>query len=627
MTQSPKIETKPTKKKIIKKDIVIRFAGDSGDGMQLTGSQFTLTSAIAGNDIVTFPDFPAEIRAPAGTVAGVSGFQLHFSSTHIFTPGDQPEILIAMNPAALKANIKDLPKNGVLIINSDAFIEANLTKAGYTEDPRKSGIHGDLATKYQFIEVPINKLTEEALLEHNLSPKIVDRCKNFFALGLCYWLFTKDMQPTIDWINEKFQKTKDISEANLAALHAGYNFGDVTELFTFTYEVEKAHLPPGKYRNITGNIAIALGAMAAAENVGLELFLGSYPITPATDILHELSKYKHLKVRTFQAEDEIAGICSAIGASYAGSLALTTTSGPGLALKQEALNLAMKTELPLVVVNVQRGGPSTGLPTKTEQADLLQAMYGRNGESPLIVLAANSPAHCFEVAYEAFQLTLKYMTPVIVLTDGYIANGSEPWLIPDLKSLPELKNTIINTPKKPDEKFLPFSRNENMARPWVRLGTEGYEHRIGGIEGEKLTGAVCYDPQNHSDMVHERQDKVDKVAESYPPTKIEGKIDADLCLLGWGSTYGSITAAREALASEGTEIAQIHLTHLNPLPNDLEGILRKYKTVLIPEMNMGQLRFLIQGKFGMKTKGLTKITGQPFRIAEIEEAVIAALKE
>lgn len=597
--------------------------------MQLTGSQFTLTSAILGNDIATFPDFPAEIRAPAGTVAGVSGFQVQFSSERIHTPGDRPFVLVAMNPAALKANIGDLEENGIIIINTDSFNASNFKKAGYDGDPLDGDSGQKIRDQFQIIEVAITKMTQEALADVELPPKLIERSKNLFALGLCYWMFSRDPEHTLKWIRKKFVKRPVLVEANEKALMAGYYFGETAEILSDRhYQIKAAQMPPGFYRNITGNSALVLGCLAAVEKSGRDLFLGSYPITPASDILHGLSKYKDHRVRTLQAEDEIAGICSAIGASFAGSLALTTTSGPGLALKQEALGLAIMTELPLVVVNVQRGGPSTGLPTKTEQADLLQTMFGRNGESPCIVLAASSPADCFNMAYEAFRLTTKYITPVILLTDGFIANGSEPWLVPaDEKELKDFEVNAYGGPVGGDAgqngsaPFFPYERNENLARPWVAAGTPGLEHRIGGLESQRQTGNVSYDPDNHFEMILTRQEKVNKARQDIPETTIYGDHNAEICLVGWGSTFGAITAAREKLNSEGVPVAQMHIRYLNPFPADLEEKLSRFKTVIMPEMNLGQLRFLIQGKFGIKITGLPKVTGQPFKINEIVNAV------
>lgn len=595
------------------KSSIIRFAGDSGDGMQLTGTQFTQTAAELGNDLSTLPDYPAEIRAPAGTLFGVSGFQIQFSSIDIHSPGDEPDVLVAMNPAALKVNLKDLKKGGMIIANIDAFNKKNLELAKYDTNPLEDGT----LSGYQLFQVPITKTTTTALQDSGLNMKEITRCKNFFALGLMYWMFNRQMETTIEWIESKFQKLPKIMEANINALKAGYHYGDTTEIFTTRYEVKPAKLEKGTYRNINGNEATALGMIAASKKSGLPLFLGSYPITPASDILHELSKHKNFGVKTFQAEDEIAGICSAIGASFGGALGLTTTSGPGLALKTEAIGLAVMVELPLVIVNVQRGGPSTGLPTKTEQADLLQVMYGRNGESPVPVVASSTPADCFTMVYEAARLALKFMTPVICLTDGYLANGSEPWKIPHKNELPDINVKFVTDP----EGFQPYNRDENLSRPWAIPGTPGLEHRIGGLEKENITGNVCYIPENHELMCKIRAQKVKNIENDIPLLEVEGPQEGDLLVIGWGSTYGAITSARENLMSKGTTFSRIHIKYLNPFPKNLGEILKRFKKVLVCEMNLGQLAKLLRSEFLVDCLQLNKVQGLPFKAYEIENKV------
>ncbi|WP_367187737.1 2-oxoacid:acceptor oxidoreductase subunit alpha [Tepidiforma sp.] len=595
----------------------VRFAGDSGDGMQLTGEQFTRTSALLGNDVSTFPDFPAEIRAPRGTLAGVSGFQVHFSSTDIYTPGDVLDALVVMNPAALRTNLGDLRKGGVLIVNSDNFEKKDWEMAGYTSNPLDSEV---LEHTYQLYKVPMTRLVREALKDTGLSTKEVDRCKNFFALGLVYWLYGRDMEPTLRFLQEKFGSKPELVEANTRALKAGWHYGETTDAFLSTYRVEKAHLPPGTYKNISGNLAMAYGLMTAAWLSGKELFLGSYPITPASDILHELSKYKNFGVRTFQAEDEIAAICSAIGAAYGGHMAVTTSSGPGIALKTEAIGLAIMLELPLLVVNIQRGGPSTGLPTKTEQADLFQAIVGRNGEAPLPVVAARSPADCFDVAIEAWRIASRLMTPVMVLSDGYLANGSEPWLIPDLQKLPKIEIKHPG-PITTGEKFLPYQRDELLARPWALPGTKGLMHRVGGLEKQDITGNVNYEPANHQHMVNTRARKVENVASLIAPQEVEGPDSGDLLVLSWGGTYGACKTAVEICLAEGLSVAHAHLRWLNPFPRNLETILRSYKKVLIPELNMGQLRTFIRAKYLVDAQGLNKVQGRPFAVQEVVNAI------
>jgi len=599
--------------------VTIRFAGDSGDGIQLTGMQFTTATALAGNDLSTLPDYPAEIRAPVGTLPGVSGFQIHFSSREVLTPGDAPDVFVAMNPAALKANIKDLKKGGILVVNTDSFTAANLTKVQYAKNPLEDGSLSD----FRVIKVELSRLTGNALSGLALTKVQVERCKNFFALGMMYWLYDRPMDSTLKWIESKFKKTPLLVEANQKALHAGNAYAETAEIFGHHYKVRKAPIAPGLYRNITGNEATALGLVAASQKSGLDLFLGTYPITPASDILHELSKHKAFGVRTFQAEDEIAGIGSAIGAAFGGRLGVTSTSGPGVALKSEAIGLAVMTELPLVIIDVQRGGPSTGLPTKTEQADLLQCLYGRNGESPVPVVAAATPAECFTMAYEACRLALKYMTPVFLLTDGYLANGSEPWLIPDASKL-----AAFELPKLPSkEDFKPYLRDEKtLARPWAAPGVAGYEHRIGGLEKAETTGNVSYDPDNHERMVRLRAAKVNKIAQDIPPTEILGQKKGKVLVVGWGSTYGAITAAVKNRHAKGEAVSAIHLRHLNPLPPDLGDILNSFEQILIPEMNMGQLLKVIRAKYLVNAIGLNKIKGQPFKISEVEAGIEQLLK-
>lgn len=600
-------------------EVTIRFAGDSGDGMQLTGTQFTNTTALLGNDLSTLPDYPAEIRAPQGTLFGVSGFQIHFGSKEIHTPGDQCDVLVAMNAAALKVNLGSLVDGGAIIANTDGFNDKNLKLAGYTSNPLKDGS----LSKYQVYEVDISKLTALALQDMNLSSKITDRSKNFFALGMMYWMYNRPIDPTADWIKSKFASKPEIMEANLRVLKAGWNYGETTEIFTVRYTVGKAKLPPGKYRNITGNQATAWGLMAAADKAKLELFLGSYPITPASDILHELSMFKNFGVKTFQAEDEIAGITSAIGASFGGALGATTTSGPGVALKTEALGLAVMVELPLVCCNIQRGGPSTGLPTKTEQADLLQAVYGRNGEAPIPVIAASTPADCFDAVFESARIALKYMTPVIFLSDGYLGNGSEPWLIPDYDKLPDISPKFRTNP----EGFLPYLRDEKtLARPWAIPGTPGLEHRIGGLEKQHLTGNVSYDPQNHELMVKLRAEKVERIAEELPPAEVDGEPDGELLVVGWGSTYGAIRSAIGRVRDRGRKVSHLHLRYLNPFQKNVGEILYRFKHVLVPEMNLGQLSKILRSKYLVPTVSLNKVQGLPFKAVEIEKAIEDILK-
>ena len=599
-------------------EAVIRFAGDSGDGMQLTGGRFTETTALVGNDLSTLPDFPAEIRAPAGSLAGVSAFQLKFSSKDIHTPGDKPDVLVAMNPAALKVHQKDLIPGGTMIINTDAFTKKNLNFAGYESNPVEDGSLDDYFT---VIPIEMNKLVTAACEGTDLSPKLVGRTKNFFALGVLFYMYDRPLDATESWLKKKFAGKDAIIEANTRSMHAGYNYADTTEIFTTRFKVEKASLPPGTYRNINGNLATSLGLLAASEKSGLELFLGSYPITPASDILHTLSSWKHFGVKTFQAEDEIAGVTSAIGAAYSGSLAVTTTSGPGIALKGEAIGLAIMTELPLVVINVQRGGPSTGLPTKTEQSDLNQALYGRNGEAPLPVIAAATPGDCFYAAYEACQAAIKHMTPVMLLTDGYLANGSEPWSIPGMETLTDFEVEFASGPNA-DGDFLPYMRDDKtLARPWAIPGTPGLEHRVGGIETAENTGHVSYDPENHHKMVVLRQEKVNRIQNDIAKTEIFGQKSGDLLILSWGGTYGACRSASETLQEEGLKVSHVHLRWISPLPKDLGEILINFKNILIPEINMGQLLRLIRSEYLVDAKGLNLVRGRPIGAATIVERV------
>ena len=599
-------------------EAVIRFAGDSGDGMQLTGGRFTETTAIVGNDLSTLPDFPAEIRAPAGSLAGVSAFQLKFSSRDIHTPGDKPDVLVAMNPAALKVHQKDLIPGGTIIMNTDAFVKKNLNFAGYDSNPAEDGSLDDY---FNVIPIEMNKMVKAACEDLDLNGKLVLRTKNFFALGVLFYMYDRPLDATEAWLKKKFAGKDAIIEANSRAMHAGYNYADTTELFTTRFKVEKATLEPGTYRNINGNYATSLGLLAAAERSGLELFLGSYPITPASDILHTLSAWKHFGVKTFQAEDEIAGVTSAIGAAYTGSLSITTTSGPGIALKGEALGLAIMTELPLVVINVQRGGPSTGLPTKTEQSDLNQALFGRNGEAPMPVIAAATPGDCFYAAYEACRIAVKYMTPVMLLTDGYLANGSEPWNIPEVDKLKPFDVKYAQSSGSKEE-FFPYLRDEKtLARPWAIPGTPGLEHRVGGIETEANTGHVSYDPENHHNMVVARQEKVNRVQHDIEKTEIFGKESGDLLILSWGGTFGACRSAAETLQENGKEVSHVHVRWISPLPKDLGEILIQYKHILVPEINLGQFLRLIRSEFLVDAKGLNLVRGRPIGAATIIEAV------
>jgi 2-oxoglutarate ferredoxin oxidoreductase subunit alpha len=590
--------------------VTIRFAGDSGDGMQVTGGQFTATSAIIGNVISTLPDFPAEIRAPAGSLPGVSGYQLNFSSRDIRTPGDEPQVLVAMNPAALKTNLNDLEKGGILVVNTDEFNDNNLKKAGYKVNPLEDG---SLAG-YRLFKVPITSNTLKALEGSALPFKQQDRCKNFYALGLMYWLYDRPMDPTLKWIHEKFGAKPEVADANVQVLKAGFNYADTTELFTTHYRVGKAKIKPGKYRNITGNEATAIGFITASQLAGRPLFYGSYPITPASDILHELSKHKNFGVKTFQAEDEIAAIGAAIGASFAGHIGLTGTSGPGVALKSEAIGLAVMTELPIVIIDVQRGGPSTGLPTKTEQADLLQAMFGRNSESPVGIVAPATPGDCFTMAIEAVRLATKYMAPVFYLSDGYIANGSEPWEIPSLDSLPEMKIKF----RTETEGFFPYLRDERtLARPWAVPGTPGLEHRIGGIEKQNITGNVNYDPENHDFMVRLRAEKIERMQQDIPDIEIFGAPTGKVLVLGWGSTHGAITTAVEHLQEQGKSVSSAHLRYLNPFPKNLGEVLKGFETVIIPELNLGQLAMLVRARFLVDAVSFSQVKGKPFKVSSL----------
>ncbi|OFY66331.1 MAG: 2-oxoglutarate ferredoxin oxidoreductase subunit alpha [Bacteroidetes bacterium RIFCSPLOWO2_02_FULL_36_8] len=606
------------------KEVVIRFAGDSGDGMQLTGNQFTNTSALMGNDLGTFPDFPAEIRAPQGTLAGVSGFQLHFGSVEIFTPGDICDVLVSMNAAALKVNLRHLKKGGTIIVNTDGFDAKNLKLAQIPENqnPLEDGSLSD----FRLYKINVTKITRECLADSGLSTRDIDRSKNMFVLGFLYWMYNRPMENTIDYIQKKFSsKDKALADANIKALKSGWNYGETTETFTTRYEVHAANIEPGIYRNIMGNEATAIGLITAAKKAGLRLFLGSYPITPASDILHELSKHKNFDVITYQAEDEIAAICSAIGASFAGNLGVTTSSGPGVALKSEAIGLGVMLEIPLVICNVQRGGPSTGLPTKTEQADLLQAVYGRNGECPVAVIAANSPSDCFSTVIEACRISIEHMTPVMFLSDGYIANGAEPWKFPSSSKIPDIK-VKFTTEKNKDDKFLPYLRDEKLSRPWTIPGTPGLEHRIGGLEKQHETGNVNYEPENHEFMVKLRQEKIDRIADYVPLQKIEsGKEKGKLLVLGWGSTYGTIKTAVKELINDGIEVSHAHIRYLNPFPKNLGEILYNFEKVLIPEINNGQLIKIIRDKFLVPAKGFNKIQGLPFTVTEMKEKIMVEI--
>jgi 2-oxoglutarate/2-oxoacid ferredoxin oxidoreductase subunit alpha len=607
--------------------VVVRFAGDSGDGMQLTGERFTSVSAQFGNDLATFPEFPAEIRAPAGTLAGVSAFQVHISDYDITTPGDEPNVLVAMNPAALKASINTLEFGGTLLVNEDTFDDRNLTKAGYSANP----LEDDSLKAYTVYRVPMTSITKEVCAQLGVKPRDADRSKNFFALGLISWMYTRPVEPTIKWIESRFAKNELVLKANLAAFKAGFNFGETAELFDHVFEVRPAKLEGGVYTNINGNTALAWGIIAAGQCAKLPVFLGSYPITPASDVLHELSKHKNFGVRTMQAEDEIAAIGTALGAAYGGHLAYTTTSGPGVALKGETMGLAVSLELPLIIIDIQRGGPSTGLPTKTEAADLMMAMYGRHGESPLPIVSAYSPSHCFEAAIEASRIALKYRTPVILLTDGYLANGTEPWRLPDVDSLPDISITYATAPNHVNadgtEVFWPYVRDENLARELALPGTPGLMHRIGGIEKEDGSGNISYDPENHEHMVKLRAARVAQIANDIPDAVLEGDPDADVLVVGWGSTWGAITAAVNRAREDGMKVARVHLIHLNPFPKNFGELLRQYPKVLVPEMNLGQLVRLIRAEYLVDARAISKVMGQPFSTAELYHAISGAINE
>ena len=615
--------TSPSKKIVRLNRVIVRFAGDSGDGMQLTGDRFTWESAAHGNDLSTLPDFPAEIRAPQGTLPGVSAFQLHFADHDIVTPGDSPDVLVAMNPAALMASLPLLKPGAEIIVNTDEFTKRNLTKIGLTTSPLDDGT----LANYSVHPVALTSLTVGALSGFDLGKKDAERAKNMFALGLLSWLYHRELEATEHFLNDKFARKPEILKANVAALHAGYNYGDTTEDFVVRYEVAPAPVPAGTYRNISGNLALSYGLITAAHRSGLPLFLGSYPITPASDILHELSRRKHFNVTTFQAEDEIAGIGAALGASYGGALGVTTTSGPGLALKSETIGLAVALELPLLVVDVQRGGPSTGLPTKTEQADLLQALYGRNGESPVAVVAPRTPADCFDAAIEAVRIAVTYRTPVLLLSDGYLANGQEPWSIPDIEALPVLDPGFATEPNGPDGTFLPFLRDPNtLARPWAIPGTPGLAHRVGGIEKADVTGNISYDPDNHDTMVRLRQAKIDGI--QVPDLEVDDPDgDADLLVIGWGSTYGPITAGVRRVRAQGRKVAQAHLRHLNPMPSNTGEVLQSYRKVLVPEMNLGQLALLLRGRFLVDAVGFNQVRGLPFTAPLMQDVINDMLEE
>ncbi len=619
MSTKAAIETEPVRQKAEKRiqeveTVTIRFAGDSGDGIQLTGTQFTNTTAIFGNDISTMPDFPAEIRAPAGSLPGVSGFQINFSSHDIRTPGDEPNALVAMNPAALKTNLSDLEEGGILLLNEDAFTKQNLQKAGYEKNPLEDG---SLAG-YRLLKVPITSLTLNAVKESPLPVRQKERAKNMFALGLIFWLYDRPLEPTLKWIKQKFAKNPEVLEANSAALRAGNHYADTVEMFTVHYRVKKAKIEPGVYRKITGNEATAMGFVAASELAGIPLVCASYPITPASSILEELSRRRNFAVKTIQAEDEIASMGATIGAAFGGQIAITATSGPGLALKMEAIGLAVMTELPVVIVNVQRGGPSTGLPTKSEQSDLLQAMYGRNGECPVVVVAPATPADCFDMAIESVRIAIKYMTPVLYLSDGYLANGAEPWKLPAVEDLPKIEVKFRTETKE----FYPYDRNpETLARPWAVPGTPGLEHRIGGLEKANITGNVNYDPDNHDAMVRLRAEKIAGIANDIPELEVDGDPKGKLLVVGWGSTQGAIKSAVEEVRKKEKSVSAIHLKYLNPFPRNLEEILGRFDKVLMPELNLGQLSMLIRSRFLIDTIGYNKVRGKPFRISELIQAI------
>ena len=600
---------------------MIRFAGDSGDGMQLAGDRFTDVSAAFGNDLATLPNFPAEIRAPAGTIAGVSSFQVHISDHDIVTPGDAPNVLVAMNPAALKANLQDMPPGSTLLVNEDSFEQRNLDKAGYQANPLEDGS----LSAYRIVQVPMTSITQESTKDLGVKPRDAERSKNFFALGLLSWMYTRPIDPVIEWINDRFGSKPMVRDANLAAFKAGFHFGETAELFDHPWEVPPAQLPAGRYRNVTGNVALAYGLIAASQSSKLPIVYASYPITPASDILHELSRHKNFGVRTLQAEDEIAAIGVALGAAFAGHLGITATSGPGMDLKAETMGLAVNLELPLLIVDVQRGGPSTGLPTKTEQSDLLLAMYGRHGEAPLPVVAPRSPSNCFDTAFEAARIALKYRTPVIVLTDGYLANGAEPWLLPDVEALPDIGVPFADAPNH-DGEFWPYLRDpETLARPWAIPGTPGLMHRIGGLEKEDGTGNVNYDPANHDRMVRIRAGKVAGIVSDIPDVDVDDDGGRELLVLGWGSTWGSIQAAVRRVRAAGKHVAHAHLMHLNPFPSNLGDVLRSYRRVLVPEMNLGQLSRLVRAEYLVDVQSLNRVQGIPFQAATIEEKILEML--
>ena len=612
------------RKEEILSDVVIKFAGDSGDGMQLTGSQFTNNTALMGIDLATFPDFPAEIRAPQGTLPGVSGYQVRFSSDRVFTPGDDCDVLVAMNAAALKTNLFAIKKGGKIIVNTDGFDSKNLRLANYPDG--NNPLDNDSLAGYDVIKMDVTKMTREALKEFEMGIKEKDRAKNMFVLGFLYWMYGRDLESTTNFLKEKFGKKDDILNSNIRALKAGYNYGDTTETFTTTFKVEKAKMDPGTYRSIMGNQAVAYGLIAASQKSGLPLFLGSYPITPASDILHDLSKYKNFGVKTFQAEDEIAAITSAIGAAYGGSIGVTSTSGPGMALKAEAMGLAVMLEIPLLICNIQRGGPSTGLPTKTEQSDLMQAYYGRNGECPMPIVSASTPSDCFSAVYEAVRISIQHMTPVIFLSDGYIANGAEPWKFPSAADLPEIKNEFasLNYAASLDEhgKFQPYKRDEKLVRPWAIPGTPGLEHRIGGIEKQDVTGNVSYDPENHEHMVKTRQAKVDKIADHIPEQKLDSGLEkGKVLVLGWGSTYGAIKSACRELQDKGYEVSHAHLRYIRPFPKNLGDILKNFDHILVPEINNGQLIRIIRDVYFVDAKGYNKIKGIPITKGELTDEI------
>ncbi len=612
MSTTTEDAAKFTREHITIESATIRLAGDSGDGMQISGTQLTNTSAMSGNDVATFPDYPAEIRAPKGTRAGVSGYQVQFASTDIFTPGDELDALVTMNPAALVTNVPDLRKGGILIVNSDSFDKKDFKLAKLDENPLDDPT---LSQNYRVIQVPMTTITRKAVEDTGLNTKLQDRCKNFFAVGLIYFLYGRELEPTLRFIGDKFGKKPEIAAANEKALRAGWYYGETTEAFVSTYKVEPAKLKPGTYKNLMGNTALAWGLLTAAKRSNIDMFYGSYPITPASQILEELADRKHFGVKTFQAEDEIAAICSSIGAAFAGVMAVTGSSGPGIALKGEAMGLAMILELPLIIVNIQRGGPSTGLPTKTEQSDLLQALYGRNGECPIPVISCSSPADCFDVAQEAWRIAAEFMTPIVLLSDGYIANGAEPWRIPNVDDLPKVE--VKYAKAKEGEEFLPYKRNEKGARPWAIPGTPDLMHRIGGLEKDKESGNVSYDPDNHQVMTDLRQKKLDGIADHIPLQEVVGPENGDLLVLSWGGTYGSCTTAVSRCQSKGLSVAHTHLRYLNPFPKNLGDLLKNYKQVLIPELNLGQLRSVIRSKYLIEPLGLNKVKGRPFAVSEI----------